>query len=137
MLYVGTSFFALFAFSHGPFSGLPRADAGAAILVACQKTLAIGIPMIQVLYEGNPDVGVVAIPLLLYHPSQLIVSSLMVATGKSWILLDPKNAANTAIQAADKLAREPLAPFATSVMATTMVDTNIGDNSHTVSSSNV
>ena len=46
-------------------------------LTATQKTLALGLPLLRVVFAGRPDLGVLCTPLLLQHPLQLIVGSLL------------------------------------------------------------
>lgn len=41
------------------------------------KTVAIGVPLINAIYEDNPAVGLYTLPLLIWHPLQLIVGSLL------------------------------------------------------------
>lgn len=52
-------------------SGLPPADALAAEFCAVQKTLASGVPLAGVIFAGDPRVGLILLPLLIYHPLQL------------------------------------------------------------------
>jgi sodium/bile acid cotransporter 7 len=39
------------------------------------KTIAIGVPLINAIYEGNPNVGLYTLPLLVWYPMQLIIGS--------------------------------------------------------------
>jgi solute carrier family 10 (sodium/bile acid cotransporter), member 7 len=39
------------------------------------KTIAIGVPLISVLYKGDPNVGLYTLPILIWHPMQLIVGT--------------------------------------------------------------
>jgi len=39
------------------------------------KTVAMGIPMITAIYEGNPNLGLYTLPLLVWHPTQLVIGS--------------------------------------------------------------
>jgi solute carrier family 10 (sodium/bile acid cotransporter), member 7 len=41
------------------------------------KTVAIGVPLINALYSGNPAVGLYTLPLLIWHPMQLILGTLL------------------------------------------------------------
>jgi solute carrier family 10 (sodium/bile acid cotransporter), member 7 len=41
------------------------------------KTVSIGVPLIGAIYEGNPAVGMYTLPLLIWHPMQLVVGSLL------------------------------------------------------------
>lgn len=53
--------------------GLDRADEAAAVFCASKKSLANGAPMAQLLFAGNPSLGMIVLPMLLYHQIQLIV----------------------------------------------------------------
>ena len=52
-------------------------DRIAILFVGSQKTAAFGIPMILTLYDNNPNVGIYTVPILLFHPMQLIIDSLL------------------------------------------------------------
>lgn len=43
-----------------------------------QKTVALGIPLITSIYQGSPKMGLYTLPLLIWHPMQLVVGSLLV-----------------------------------------------------------
>jgi len=53
--------------------GFPLEDRITAIFCASKKTLASGVPMAQVIFRGYPGLGLVLLPLLIYHPLQLVV----------------------------------------------------------------
>jgi sodium/bile acid cotransporter 7 len=45
-------------------------------LFACtQKSVAFGIPLINALYDNDPRIGMFTLPLLIWHPAQLIIGS--------------------------------------------------------------
>jgi sodium/bile acid cotransporter 7 len=46
-------------------------DRVAALYSAPQKTIALGIPLINEMFSGRPNVGVLVLPLLMYHPLQV------------------------------------------------------------------
>ena len=56
---------------------LDRGDASAALFCASQKTLAAGVPMAQLMFGANPGLGLILLPVMLYHPLQLMVHGLM------------------------------------------------------------
>lgn len=58
--------------------GLGRADWVAALMCAPQKTLAAGVPMAQLVFAGHPGLGLILLPVLVYHPVQLIVGAWMI-----------------------------------------------------------
>ena len=52
--------------------GFGHADEVAAVICGSQKSLVNGIPIASVLFSG-PTLGFVALPIMLYHPMQLVV----------------------------------------------------------------
>jgi sodium/bile acid cotransporter 7 len=52
--------------------GFVHADEVAAVFCGSQKSLVAGIPIASVLFAG-PTLGVVVLPIMLYHPMQLVV----------------------------------------------------------------
>ncbi len=56
---------------------LDRADRIAASFCAPQKTVAAGIPLAKALFGAHPGLGVILLPLLLYHPLQLMVCGVL------------------------------------------------------------
>lgn len=55
------------------------------LFCSTQKTLSLGVPLIQIVYEGNTDLALLTLPLLLYHPFQIFVAGLLVGPIKSGI----------------------------------------------------
>merc|ERR1712232_1388757 len=41
------------------------------------KTVAVGVPLINTIYDHNPNVGLYTLPLLVWHPTQLLVGSFL------------------------------------------------------------
>lgn len=70
------SFMFWFTWHLGGWMGMPRGDRIALLFCGTKKSLATGVPMASVLFSG-PIVSVLVIPLMLYHQSQLIVSSVL------------------------------------------------------------
>jgi sodium/bile acid cotransporter 7 len=65
----------------GGWLGFPREDRIALMFCGTKKSLATGVPMASVLF-GGATVGVLVIPLMLYHQAQLLTGS-VVATRMS------------------------------------------------------
>lgn len=69
---------ALFWIAHGltgliaGWLGLDRADRIAALLSATQKSLATGVPLAPVIFGPVPQLGLIILPIMLYHLAQLI-----------------------------------------------------------------
>jgi sodium/bile acid cotransporter 7 len=49
------------------------------------KTIALGIPLIQSLYESNPRVGVYTLPILIWHPMLLVLGSCLTPFVRSFV----------------------------------------------------
>ncbi|WP_213879670.1 bile acid:sodium symporter family protein [Pseudomonas sp. dw_358] len=54
-----------------------HADKVAAVFCATKKSLAAGAPMAALIFAGNPGVGLILLPIMIYHPLQLVVCSVM------------------------------------------------------------
>ena len=81
-------FMALMLPLWGPFARMLRAtDADAIAIAMCAgtKTVALGIPIIQAVYEHNPAAGLLSLPLIIYHAMQILVGSLITAPLKRWV----------------------------------------------------
>lgn len=68
---------------------LDRADAVAITFVGATKTVALGVPLINVLYGADAKVGILTIPLLVYHASQIFLGGLAVPKIRKWQENDP------------------------------------------------
>lgn len=52
-------------------------DEIAAVFCASKKSLAAGAPMAALIFGANPGLGLILLPIMIYHPLQLIVCSVM------------------------------------------------------------
>ena len=50
-----------------------REDRIAAVLCGSKKTLASGVPMAQLIFGANPGLSLILLPIMIYHPLQLII----------------------------------------------------------------
>ncbi|KAG2178700.1 hypothetical protein INT44_001853 [Umbelopsis vinacea] len=64
-----------------------RADTVAVMYCGATKTVAMGVPLVSVLYQDAPAgiVGVLTTPLLLYHVEQLILGNIELFILKAWV----------------------------------------------------
>jgi len=60
----------------------------AAWFCGSQKTIAAGIPLINIIYANNPYVGIISIPLLIWHPTQLIVRGMLLTRITNYVKED-------------------------------------------------
>ncbi|KTC23927.1 MULTISPECIES: bile acid:sodium symporter family protein [Pseudomonas] len=54
-----------------------QADEIAAVFCASKKSLAAGAPMAALIFGAHPGLGLILLPIMIYHPLQLIVCSIM------------------------------------------------------------
>ncbi|MBD8492705.1 bile acid:sodium symporter [Pseudomonas syringae] len=54
-----------------------HADKVAAVFCATKKSLAAGAPMAAIIFNGHPAMGLILLPIMIYHPLQLIVCSVI------------------------------------------------------------
>ena len=69
---------ALFSFLSRPFFNFTRGEVVAAMFCASQKTLAFGLPLVNTIFEGSPNLAAYCAPIMFIHPIQLIIGSLLV-----------------------------------------------------------
>jgi solute carrier family 10 (sodium/bile acid cotransporter), member 7 len=68
--------FAIVFYAVGAVSkaeGFNAADRISAIFCGSKKSLATGIPMAQLIFAGDPRLGLILLPLMIYHPLQLLI----------------------------------------------------------------
>jgi sodium/bile acid cotransporter 7 len=74
----GVSLATVFALFSIPAFGFSRGEVVASMFCAAQKTLAFGLPLINTIFEGNPNLAAYCAPIMFLHPLQLIIGSLLV-----------------------------------------------------------
>ena len=57
--------------------GFKREDRIAIVFCGSKKSLASGIPIANVLFAGNPALGMIVLPVLIYHQIQLIACAVI------------------------------------------------------------
>jgi sodium/bile acid cotransporter 7 len=57
--------------------GFSEEDRITAVFCGSKKTLASGVPMAQLIFGAHPGIGLILLPLMIYHPLQLIVCSVL------------------------------------------------------------
>ncbi|XP_074723528.1 sodium/bile acid cotransporter 7 isoform X8 [Strix uralensis] len=93
--------FLTFLFSTRNNSSFTPADTVAIIFCSTHKSLTLGIPMLKIVFAGYEHLSLISVPLLIYHPAQILLGSLLVPTIKSWMVSRQK---------ALKLTRQPKTP---------------------------
>ena len=57
--------------------GFSREDRITAIFCGSKKTLASGVPMAKLIFGAHPGLGLILLPIMIYHPLQLIVCGVL------------------------------------------------------------
>jgi sodium/bile acid cotransporter 7 len=57
--------------------GFGREDRIAAIFCGSKKTLASGVPMAKLIFGAHPALGLILLPIMIYHPLQLVVCGVL------------------------------------------------------------
>jgi len=45
-----------------------------------------GIPIIKIIFADSPSLSLITIPLLVYHPTQILLGGLLVPSVRNWML---------------------------------------------------
>jgi len=62
-----------------------KGDVIAVMFCCSHKSLTLGIPLLKIMYEGNPLLSILSIPLLIYQPTQILLGSTLVEGLKKWL----------------------------------------------------
>lgn len=57
--------------------GFTREDRIAAMFCGSKKTLASGVPMAKLIFGAHPGIGLILLPIMIYHPLQLIICGVL------------------------------------------------------------
>ncbi len=57
--------------------GFSLGDRAAAVFCGSKKTLASGVPMAQLIFGSHPGLGLILLPIMIYHPMQLVVCGVL------------------------------------------------------------
>lgn len=61
------------------------ADVIAIVFCSTHKSLTLGIPILRIMFHGYSHLSQISLPLLVYHPTQIILGGLMVSQLKDWL----------------------------------------------------
>lgn len=79
-------------------SGFTPADTVAIMFCSTHKSLTLGIPMLKIVFEGSEQLSVLSVPLLIYHPAQILLGSILVPTIRTWMSSRQKAVKMTTLQ---------------------------------------
>lgn len=81
IIFIGISFFIA---SHMPSHYSPG-DVVAITYCSTHKSLTLGFPMLKILYGNEINFILISFPLLVYHPMQILIGSLLISPLQKWM----------------------------------------------------
>jgi len=75
----------IFGISGIKILAIARRDRVPVVFCASQKTLALGITFVGILFENDPNVGLISLPLVIYHPAQILIGGWMAPKFAAWV----------------------------------------------------
>nr|CAI5834622.1 unnamed protein product [Callosobruchus analis] len=60
-------------------------DIIAIVFCSTHKSLTLGIPILRIMFHGYSHLSQISLPLLVYHPTQIILGGLLVSQMKDWV----------------------------------------------------
>lgn len=79
----------VFYTSSRRWMGFSRADTVALMFCCTHKSLTLGIPIIRIIFADYPGISLISIPLLVYHPTQILLGGTLVPYVRRWMLERP------------------------------------------------
>eukprot|EP00123_Amoebidium_parasiticum_P001038 comp12014_c0_seq1/m.6714 comp12014_c0_seq1/g.6714 ORF comp12014_c0_seq1/g.6714 comp12014_c0_seq1/m.6714 type:complete len:385 (-) comp12014_c0_seq1:612-1766(-) len=64
-------------------------DVVAAMYCSSHKSLTLGIPLLRIIFQDSGDLSILSVPLLCWHPAQILFGSLLVNHLQTWIATHP------------------------------------------------
>uniref|UniRef100_A0A3B4BGE0 Sodium/bile acid cotransporter n=1 Tax=Periophthalmus magnuspinnatus TaxID=409849 RepID=A0A3B4BGE0_9GOBI len=74
-----------FTFSTRSNSSFSPADTVAIMFCSTHKSLTLGIPMLKIVFAGFEHLSLISVPLLIYHPVQILLGSVLVPSIRTWM----------------------------------------------------
>lgn len=74
-----------FTFSTRSNSSFSPADTVAIVFCSTHKSLTLGIPMLKIVFAGFEHLSLISVPLLIYHPAQILLGSVLVPSIRTWM----------------------------------------------------
>ena len=87
ILVIQTSFlYLIFQSTSAGNMGYTREDTVSLMFCSTHKSLTLGMPIMKIIYAGDIILPFISIPLLIYHPTQILLGSVLVPFVRSWLL---------------------------------------------------
>ena len=76
----------MYSLSLSKYCNFSKPDTVAAMFSATHKSLTLGLPLLNLMFgAGSKELSILSIPLLIYHPSQIMLGSILVPTIQAWL----------------------------------------------------
>ena len=85
---------ATFKFFSLSVLGFTKGETIAAMFCSSQKTLAFGLPLVNTIFQGNPNLALFCAPLMFIHPLQMAIGSFLLPTIQKYMEQDDGNPKN-------------------------------------------
>ena len=86
VLLIQIFFISIIFFTSTKFKlGYSPGDVVALMFCATHKSLTLGMPMLKIIYAGYEYLPLISIPLLFYHPTQILLGGFLVQFVKNWM----------------------------------------------------
>ncbi|XP_033631625.1 sodium/bile acid cotransporter 7-like isoform X1 [Asterias rubens] len=79
-----------FFISQVQYFGFTPSDTVAIMFCSTHKSLTLGIPMLKIVFAGYEHLSLISIPLLVYHPTQILLGGVLVNRVKQWMVAADK-----------------------------------------------
>ncbi|XP_012944016.1 sodium/bile acid cotransporter 7-B isoform X2 [Aplysia californica] len=77
--------FLLLFSSHSMFSFTSN-DSVTITYCGTHKSLTLGIPVIEIIFEGDPNISFLSVPLLVYNPMQIVLGGMSISLFRQWLI---------------------------------------------------
>lgn len=78
--------FSAVAFVAANRFGYTRKDVICITFCGTHKSLTLGMPMLKIIFENHPQFSLISLPLLMYHPTQIMLGGFMVPAARNWVV---------------------------------------------------
>ncbi|KAL4230308.1 hypothetical protein ACF0H5_010691 [Mactra antiquata] len=74
-----------------------RSDTVALMFCCTHKSLTLGIPIIKIIFADSPSLSLITIPLLVYHPTQILLGGVLSPYIRTWMLEGQKSSSQSTV----------------------------------------
>ena len=90
LLLLAISFYISTHSYFGKRIGFQAADTVAILFCSTHKSLTLGVPMLNIIYHQDSSLPLFSVPLLIYHPTQILLGGFIAPYAKKWLHREKK-----------------------------------------------